>query len=117
MKKILFILFSGISAIAFSQSNVSGVVTDAADGQPIPGVQVLAKTIRSGANTDLDGKYSINLPKENFMNDSLTFSMLGFKPITVAIAGRSTINMALEQETVELEAADRKSTRLNSSHQ
>ncbi|MDZ4823258.1 MAG: SusC/RagA family TonB-linked outer membrane protein [Flavobacteriales bacterium] len=105
MKIILFILFSGISAIAFSQSNVSGVVTDAADGQPIPGVQVLAKTIRSGANTDLDGKYSINLPKENFMNDSLTFSMLGFKRITMAIAGRSTINVALEQETVELDAA------------
>ena len=46
---------------AFAQNAVSGKVTDAS-GEPLVGVNVLVKGTTTGAMTDLDGIYALNVP-------------------------------------------------------
>jgi TonB-linked SusC/RagA family outer membrane protein len=79
------------------QVPVSGTVTDAASGEPLPGVSVLAKGTQAGTSTEGDGTYNLDVPSEA---DSLVFSFVGYEDETVAIAGRSTIDVALRPEVV-----------------
>ncbi|HAS56951.1 MAG TPA: hypothetical protein DCS64_00290, partial [Algoriphagus sp.] len=54
------------SAIAFAQSRViTGTVTSAEDGMGVPGATILVKGTQIGVATDIDGKYSINVPSGN----------------------------------------------------
>ena len=50
-----------------------GVVTDPT-GEPLIGVNVLEKGSTNGTVTDIDGKYTVNVPK----GKTLVFSFIGF---------------------------------------
>ncbi|MBL0146976.1 MAG: carboxypeptidase-like regulatory domain-containing protein [Chitinophagaceae bacterium] len=63
-----------LSAVAFSQTNVTGKVTDSKDGSPIQGVTVTVKGSRTAAQTAADGMYSISAPA----NGTLIFTSVGF---------------------------------------
>jgi len=76
-------------------------VTVAADGQPLPGVTVQdVNDPNNGAVTDFDGTYKINL-KSN--DTQLRFSYLGFRSQTVEVAGRTVIDVALEEDLAQLD--------------
>ncbi|MDX9881461.1 MAG: SusC/RagA family TonB-linked outer membrane protein [Prolixibacteraceae bacterium] len=78
---------------------VSGKVTDSS-GQPLPGVSVVIKGTTTGTITDFDGKYTLaNVPGDA----TLVFSFVGMKTQEVAVAGKSSINVILEEETVGIE--------------
>lgn len=82
-----------------SQIKVSGKVTDST-GAPLPGVTVVVKGTTNGTITDADGNYSIpNVPE----NANLQFSFVGMKAQEVPVAGKKTVNIALEEETVGIE--------------
>ena len=74
---------------------ISGTVTDKNTGETLPGVNVLVVNTTSGAFTDEDGNYSLSAPDDA---DSLRFSYVGYKSQSVAINGRSDIDIALEPE-------------------
>lgn len=60
--KRLFILTIGImmSLVVFGQQvRVSGTVTDAADRQALPGVNVVVKGTLTGVMTGIKGEYSV----------------------------------------------------------
>jgi TonB-linked SusC/RagA family outer membrane protein len=78
---------------------VSGVVTDAADGQPLPGVSVVVKGATATAVTDVNGRYTINVAGDA----TLVFSFIGMKTQEEAVAGRTAINVALEVEVKRLD--------------
>jgi TonB-linked SusC/RagA family outer membrane protein len=103
MKKIttflLCVLFAGVSALWAQNVQISGVVTDAADGQPLPGVSVVAKGAQVSALTGADGKYAISVPADA----TLVFSFIGLKTQELAVAGRTTINVALEEDVQRLD--------------
>jgi TonB-linked SusC/RagA family outer membrane protein len=80
-------------------SQVQGVVTDAADGQPFPGVSVVVKGAATAAVTDVDGRYSITVPP----GATLVFTSLGMKTHEEAVAFRSVINVVLEAEALLLD--------------
>lgn len=81
------------------QKSVSGKVTDSANS-PIPGVSVVVKGTTAGTITDGNGNYSLsNVPE----NATLQFSFVGMKAQEIAVAGKSTINIRLEDETIGLE--------------
>lgn len=80
-------------------SRVSGVVTDADTGEPLPGVFVYTTGSANGLSTDLSGRYSINVRP----GESLVFSLLGYRKETVPVNGNSTVNVAIHPETSELE--------------
>jgi len=102
MKKItlffICLMFAGVNALWAQNVQVSGVVTDAADGSPVPGVSVVVKGTRTTVATDIVGRYSISAPG----NAILVFSFLGMKNQEVAVGGRSIINVSLESDAVAL---------------
>ena len=54
---------------------VTGAVSSAEDGMPLPGVTIMEKGTNNGVTTDFDGLYSITIQSENPV---LEFSYLGF---------------------------------------
>ena len=77
------------------EKGVRGVVSDP-DGTPIPGVSVVVKGTTTGTNTDSNGNYFIsNVPD----NSILLFSFMGLKSQEITIAGKSTINVTLTEES------------------
>ena len=87
------------SSIAGWQGAVSGKVTDS-DGKPLPGVTVVVKGTTNGTVTNADGEYSLtNIPE----NATFVFSFVGMKTQEIAGAGKTTINVTMEEETIGLE--------------
>ncbi|MBN2820641.1 MAG: TonB-dependent receptor, partial [Bacteroidales bacterium] len=87
-----------ISVIQQSVS-VSGRVTDSS-GTSLPGVTVVVKGTTSGTITDVNGDYSLsNVPA----NAVLQFSFVGMKTQEVAVAGKSQINITMQDESLGLD--------------
>ncbi|MBQ4821097.1 SusC/RagA family TonB-linked outer membrane protein [Aquimarina sp. MMG016] len=98
-KSALFLLWL-IPMSFFAQSTVTGTVTDAGNGQPIPGVNIIVKGTTNGTTTDFDGIYSVN----NVNNgDILVFSYVGFIAQEFTYSGQSSLNVVLEEDTAQLE--------------
>lgn len=65
MKKITLLCCFVFTLMAFSQSKgiISGTVSDE-NGLPLPGASVMIADLKTGANSDFDGKYTIlNIPE------------------------------------------------------
>ena len=78
---------------------VSGKVTDAS-GAPLPGVTILVKGTTIGMISDNNGSYSLsNIPSDAV----LQFSFVGMKMQEIPVGNRTTINVALADESVGLE--------------
>ena len=80
------------------QQTITGSVTSS-DGVPLPGVTILVQGTSTGAVTDFDGTFSLEAPS----NAILEFSYIGFKTTTIAVDGRSTINVTLEEDLAQLD--------------
>lgn len=80
------------------QQEVTGVVKDPQD-IPVPGVAVSIKGGNRGVITNLDGEYSITAGA----GDTLVFTYLGYRPVEVQVAGRSEINITLEEDITALD--------------
>ncbi|WP_344930890.1 TonB-dependent receptor [Aquimarina addita] len=94
MKKLLIIavaLLCQFTMHAQDSYAVSGTVVSADNSQPIPGVSVLVVGTSTGAATDFDGKYTINVSS----GDVLQFSYIGFATQTVNITNQTTIDISL----------------------
>ncbi len=102
MRKILLLgltLFL-VNAMAFAQGRVvTGTVSSLEDGLGVPGATVLVKGTTIGTATDIDGKYSINVPAGS---NVLVFTFVGLTSQEVNIGNRSTINVALEADITAL---------------
>lgn len=93
------------STASIAQTTVSGRVTDAASGDPLPLVTVLIKGQQRGSTTDLDGYYRIEVSNEQFATGTLVFSFIGYQKSQLAIDDRPTIDVALSVERLLLEEA------------
>lgn len=77
---------------------VTGVVKDAF-GEVVAGATVVAKGTTNSASTDVDGRYSINVPEGV---NVLEVSFLGMKTVTVSAAG-SIADVTLEEDALHLD--------------
>jgi TonB-linked SusC/RagA family outer membrane protein len=94
----LVLLVVLVAQLTFAQErSVSGVVSDNA-GLPLPGVSVLVKGTKTGAQTDFDGKYSIKASSSQV----LIFSYIGMKTQEIT-ASSTNLNVKLKDTSVELE--------------
>ncbi|WP_282037217.1 SusC/RagA family TonB-linked outer membrane protein [Saccharicrinis aurantiacus] len=80
------------------QTTIQGIVTDA-EGAPLPGVTVFFTGTTSGTITDSNGKYTL---KQEEGTNMLTFSFIGMETQEVDITGKTTINVALQNESIGL---------------
>lgn len=83
---------------ALFQQTVTGSVSSS-DGVPLPGVSILVQGTSIGVVTDFDGTFTLDVPSDAI----LEFSYIGFKTTTIALDGRSTINVTLEEDLAQLE--------------
>ncbi len=98
--KYVFVLFLSVQVQAQTQEKIiTGTVTSATDGLPLPGVSVIIKGVLRGTNTDFDGNYKIKVRE----NDVLIFSSLGFVTKEVTIAKQNVISVALEEDSQVLD--------------
>ena len=93
------LLFAVVS-MAQNKITVSGVVTDKT-GETVIGASVRVKGQENmGTITDIDGKYQIpGVPA----NATLIFSYIGMKEQEVALNGRSTVNLMMEEDSQLIE--------------
>ena len=98
MKKQLFLLLFSLVTILAQARIVTGTVLDGF-GDPALGVSVVVKGAKGGVVTDIDGKYSINVPNDNA---SLVFSMVGSKTVTVKVGSQSVIDVTMHDDTETL---------------
>ena len=112
MRIVVLLLFCGLAFPAYSlasdnpvaadqqQLRVTGTVTDAATGEPMPGVNILVKGTSLGAITDVSGNYTIANVERNSI---LVFSFIGYVTQEVSLGGRTTMDVALAQEVTDLD--------------
>lgn len=72
--------------------SITGTVTDE-EGTPIAGATVVVEGTSIGTTTDAAGHYTLAAPS----NGELNVSFIGYKEQTVAIAGKTVVNVALEE--------------------
>ena len=89
------LLLASAPLVAAQDRTVTGTVTDAETGEPMPGVNVVAGDLLIGTSTGADGAYRLSVP---LAADSLVFSFIGYERLAVAIGGRSVISVALEPQ-------------------
>ena len=90
---MLLFLTMLFSASIWSQTSVTGTVTDKSSGEGMPGVAVIVDGSGLGVFTGLDGSYTVSA---NPANDVLIFSFVGFSTLRVALKGATSLNASLE---------------------
>ena len=70
---------------------VKGQITDA-QGETLPGVSIKLKGTTVGATTDVDGRFTINVPDNNSV---LVFTYIGYQTQEVTVGSRTTLNVKL----------------------
>ncbi len=103
MKKLKIFLtmlpaFVGILASA-QNITVTGTITDASTGEPIPFASIQIKGTATGGSTDADGQYSISAPSKSI----LIFSSIGYVQTEVAVNGRTKLDASLKPDAEMLE--------------
>ena len=91
---IALCLFISIGATWAQTQKVSGTVTEATTGDPVPGVTVMIEGTLTGTNTDLNGNYTISVPA----NGVLVFTSVGFASQKVSVNGKNVINVVLSPD-------------------
>ncbi len=105
MKKLILLLVlflcTGVTALMAQTRTITGTVTSSVEGEgPIPGVSVAVPGTTIGGFTDLNGKFSLNVPQNS---KTLVFSFIGMKTREVTIAGQTSIDLVMEQDLLNLD--------------
>jgi len=102
MRKLSLLLVLMLLTVmqVLAQRTITGKVTSMDDGNGIPGVSVIIKGTTQGVLTDIDGKYSLNVPKEGKV---LVFTFVGMKKQELEITASNTLDVVLESEAVNVE--------------
>lgn len=103
----ILILLSALSlfggGVLFAQTadrmDVSGTVVDR-NGEPVVGASVIVIGTMKGTITDIDGAFYLS----NVAKDAtLSVDLLGYKTAALPLAGRSKVNIVLEDDALALE--------------
>ena len=91
----MLMLFCGI---AFSQTTISGSVTDDS-GQPLPGATVIILGTSTGAVTDFDGNFTLNVNQEPPF--SAQASSVGFEALSIEVTkNNQVLNFVLREGNI-----------------
>ncbi|MGF1560393.1 MAG: SusC/RagA family TonB-linked outer membrane protein [Flavobacteriaceae bacterium] len=101
MKKLFLflVLVLGTYPMLAQSKTISGTVTDASDGSPLPGVNVLVQGTTNGTQTDFDGIYTIEASE----GDVLIFSFIGMAGQNATVGSSNTLNVSLSEDASKLD--------------
>ena len=89
-----------VGAIWAQNVNVKGTITDA-NGEPVIGAGIFVKGTSKGVTSDLDGKYTIEVPA----NGTLRFTAMGYQESEIPVNNRSVINVVMKDDAIMLQEA------------
>jgi len=84
---------------AEQKREISGTVKDL-KGQAFPGVTVTVKGTTMGIITDVNGQFRLSVP---VAAKTLVFSFVGMKSKEVTITGKTSVNIIMEEEVLDME--------------
>jgi len=104
LKKVMLsmLLFFAIST-AFSQTKITGIITDSDMKGPLPAANVTVKGTTDGSTTDIDGRFSISTSKTS---GEVVINFIGFVSKTISFSGQSGETINLGSISLESEASD-----------
>ena len=73
---------------------IQGVITDS-QGETLPGVNVIVKGTSIGAISDLDGKFTLQVPSPKSV---LVISYVGYETYEVIVGNKTSFNIVLEDQ-------------------
>lgn len=83
-----------VKAVAQSPIRITGTVTSAGN-EPMPGVTILVKGTNAGTITDLDGKYTIDVPSAGSV---LVFSFIGYQTVEQKVGNQRVIRISMQED-------------------
>lgn len=97
-----FFFFSHSGALAQNVQpiTITGLVTDASTGEPLPGANIVVQGSYIGTVTDLNGSYSITVSNEQAV---LVFSYVGYESLSITVGSRRDISVSLKSEAAALD--------------
>lgn len=91
---LLVVLFASLQLSA--QTQLKGTVLDGSmNNEPMIGASVIVKGTSTGGVTDLDGNFSITVPKGH---NQIVVSSVGYKSETINITGKTHIQVILKED-------------------
>ena len=102
MEKRLFMFLAGLFlsiGMAVAQTQVTGTVVSGEDGEPIVGASVKVSGTKTGTITDVDGKFTLNVPE----GTKLVVTYLGMLPKTVNASGSGAMKIKLDPDNKVLD--------------
>ena len=103
MKVLIIILFSVITHSVFGQLKISGIV-EQSDGSIVSYANIGIRNKNVGTVSNEKGEFTILIP-QNFLNDTLSFSCVGFEELNLKIKNiiQNKLNIfQLTQKNIEL---------------
>jgi Ca-activated chloride channel homolog len=103
MKKIWVYLIAGFLLLSFElvqERTITGTVTAAEDGNPLPGVNVVIGGTTTGTVTDHAGKYQIKVPSNGV---KLVFSFIGYVSQEISVGTKTVISVTMSPDVRALE--------------
>ena len=102
----LFLTVFLVSGLSAQDAVLSGRITDATNGDPLPGANVVVENTNYGGATDVDGNYSFSVPASG-EEVEVTARFIGYfsssENVTLS-AGTVTQDFALAEDVLEMEA-------------
>jgi TonB-linked SusC/RagA family outer membrane protein len=95
MKKeiLLFLCLTVFAISGYGQSRqITGIIRDASNNEPLAGVNVIIKGTQRGTFTNIDGRYSI----EAVPGSTIVFSCIGYVSAETLIGSQSEINTSMK---------------------
>ncbi|HRG29426.1 MAG TPA: TonB-dependent receptor [Chitinophagales bacterium] len=100
-KYLLLIMISFVSMQLFGQGRtITGKITDADNGEYMPGVTILLEGTQNGTISDFDGKYNINVPESG---GTLVFSFVGYETQKITLGEKNVVYVSLKMSQEILE--------------
>ena len=93
---LTFVALLSCTSMSWAQGTITinGVVSDT-QKEALPGVSVRVKGTSTGVTTGLNGEYTLRgIPR----NATLVFAFLGMKTQEIAVSGRTTIDVVLQED-------------------
>lgn len=97
LKFFIFLMFCSFQSYA-QEKTVTGRVTSAEDGIPLPGVSVKIKGSEKGTSTAPDGNYSIRVSQ----GQTLIFSFIGTQSQEIPVGTSNVLNVSMRADSRSL---------------
>lgn len=94
------VMLSLFSVMTYAQIKITGTASDAITNEPLPFITIQVKGATIGTTSDMDGKYSIEVPNKTSV---LVYSYVGYQSKEVSVGNQTHINVALNEDVEKLD--------------